>query len=253
MRIQIVSDLHLSVRPFELPATDAAVVVVAGDVARPREAVDWMASIPKPVLFVAGNHEFYGGTIDGTRAELRRLAAGTRIRVLDDDEAVIDGVRFLGSTLWTNFDLFDSEASRSEAMREASRFIRDFTRIRTGDSADALFTPEDSVERFRVHARWLRERMAQPHAGPTVVITHHAPSKKSIHPRFAGSPLNACFVSDAEHLLDQSRVTLWIHGHTHDSFDYAVHGTRVVCNARGYAKDGNPENRLFDPRLIVEV
>ena len=85
------------------------------------------------------------------------------------------------------------------------------------------------------------------------MITHHAPSRQSIHPRYADSLLNACFVSDAEHLVSGERAQLWIHGHTHDSFDYVVHGTRVVCNPRGYAKNGVNENPHFDPNLIVEV
>ena len=95
--------------------------------------------------------------------------------------------------------------------------------------------------------------LATPHAGPTVVITHHAPSRKSIHPRFERSLVNPCFVSDAERLLDGTRAGLWIHGHTHDSFDYVVNGTRVLCNPRGYAKNGVNENDRFDPDLVVEV
>jgi hypothetical protein len=85
------------------------------------------------------------------------------------------------------------------------------------------------------------------------VITHHAPSRHSIHPRFADSLLNACFVSDAAHLLGADRVSLWIHGHTHDSFDHRVNGTRVVCNPRGYARGGVNENPAFDPHFSVEV
>jgi Icc-related predicted phosphoesterase len=135
-------------------------------------------------------------------------------------------------------------------MSEAQRFMRDFSVVRIGA---APFTPQASAELFAQHAAWLEERLAAPHAGPTVVITHHAPSPRSIHPRFAGSPLNACFVSDAERLIDARRVQLWIHGHTHDSFDYRVAGTRVVCNARGYAKDGVNENPSFDANLRVEI
>ena len=115
------------------------------------------------------------------------------------------------------------------------------------------FTPQASAGLFDAQAAWLEARLAEPHAGPTVVVTHHAPSPRSIHPRFAGSPLNACFVSDAERLIDERRVQLWIHGHTHDSFDYAVNGTRVVCNPRGYAKDGVNENPLFDPDLRIAI
>ena len=86
-----------------------------------------------------------------------------------------------------------------------------------------------------------------------MVITHHAPSRGSIHPRFEGSLVNACFVSDAKYLLDGRRAQLWIHGHTHDSFDYVVNGTRIVCNPRGYAKAGVNENALFDPDLTIDV
>jgi Icc-related predicted phosphoesterase len=86
-----------------------------------------------------------------------------------------------------------------------------------------------------------------------VVVTHHAPSRSSIHPRFAGSLLNACFVSDLEALADGDKVRLWVHGHTHDSFDYQLNGTRVVCNPRGYARDGVNENARFDPDFCVEI
>ena len=253
MKLQIVSDLHLSLWPFELPATDADVVVVAGDVARPREAIDWLKAVRRPVLYVAGNHEFYGGSIDGTRAELKRLAAGSNVRVLDDDEVEIDGVRFLGNTLWTDFRLYGDGPKRERAVAEATRFVRDFTRIRATASSDRLFAVDDSVALFDAHARWLRERLADTRAGPTVVITHHAPSPASIHPRFADSLVNVAFASDLTDLLDGASVRLWIHGHMHDSFDYVENGTRIVCNPRGYAKGGVGENRLFDPQRVVSV
>jgi hypothetical protein len=159
-------------------------------------------------------------------------------------------VRFFGTTLWTDFMLFGEGEKRTAAMQAAHRFMRDFRRIRLGESP---FTPEASAALFARHAAWLAAGLAQPHAGPTVVITHHAPSRKSIHRRFADSPINACFVSDAEYLIDGRRAGLWIHGHTHDSFDYVVNGTRVLCNPRGYAKDGVNENSLFDANLSVEV
>ena len=253
MKLNILSDLHLSVAPFALPDNDADVVVLAGDIARPWEAATWAAGFDRPVLYVPGNHEFYGDTLDGTIRRLREACAGTRVQVLDDDEVVLGGVRFLGSTLWTDFRLFGDGDRRAAAMRDGQRWIRDFTRIRVADAPEALFTPERSAALFDGHTRWLAGRLAAPHPGPTVVITHHAPSPASIHPRFAGSPLNACFISDAEHLLDGTRARLWIHGHTHDSFDYVVNGTRVICNPRGYARDGVNENPLFDPDLVVEI
>ena len=250
MKLNVLSDLHLSQGELPLPENDADLVILAGDLARPARAVAWASRIPKPVLYVPGNHEFYGGSIEGTVTELKRLCAGTRIRVLDCEEAVLGGVRFLGSTLWTDFMLGGAGAARDAAMREAERFMRDFSVVRIGGTP---FTPEASAGLFAQHAAWLEERLAAPHAGPTVVITHHAPSPRSIHPRFAGSPLNACFVSDAERLIDARRVQLWIHGHTHDSFDYRVGGTRVVCNSRGYARDGINENASFDANLLLEI
>lgn len=253
MRLNILSDLHLSRGPIELPDNDADLVVLAGDIARPREAMAWAARLGKPVLYVAGNHEFYGGSIRGTIDELRRCSAGTRIHVLDDEEILIEGVRFLGSTLWTDFMLLGDGEARLAAMAEARRGMRDFSVIRASQAPGATFTPADSAALFAAHAAWLEGKLCEPFAGPTVVITHHAPSRKSIHPRFEGSLLNACFVSDAGRLVDGSRASLWIHGHTHDSFDYRLNGTRVVCNPRGYATSGVNENPQFDANFVVEI
>jgi predicted phosphodiesterase len=253
LKINVLSDLHLSLGALEIPENDADAVILAGDIARPRQAVSWASGFAKPVLYVPGNHEFYGGSIAGTVAELKRLCAGTRIHVLDNDEVIVEGVRFLGTTLWTDFMLFGEGEKRHAAMREAQRFMRDFSKIRMGETAEALFTPAASAALFKHHAAWLDSKLAEPYTGPTVVVTHHAPSRKSIHPRFADSLLNACFVSDAERLIDGSRSRLWIHGHTHDSFDYSVNGTRVLCNPRGYAKDGVNENPRFDMNFLVEI
>ena len=253
MKLNILSDLHLSLGTLELPENDADVVVLAGDVARPEEAAAWASGFAKPTLYVPGNHEFYGGSIPGTVRELKQLCAGTDVHVLDNDEIIIEGVRFLGTTLWTNFMLFGEGEQRVAAMEEARAFMRDFSRIRIDEAPGAMFTPTDSAALFNIHAGWIESKLAEPYPGPTAVITHHAPSRKSIHPRFADSLLNACFVSDAENLINGSRARLWIHGHTHDSFDYVLNGTRVVCNPRGYAKNGVNENPLFDANFIVGI
>jgi predicted phosphodiesterase len=252
VKLNILSDLHLGLGALAPPDNDADVVILAGDIARPAAAVAWATSLRKPVLYVPGNHEFYGGSLDGTIGALRQLCEGTNVRLLDDDEVVLDGVRFLGSTLWTDFLIFGHER-REMAMQEGRRLLWDFSRIRVAEGANALFTPSDAAGRFAMHRRFLETRLATPFAGDTVVITHHAPSPRSIHPRFEDSLLNACFISNAEALLDGARACLWVHGHTHDSFDYTVNGTRVVCNPRGYAKNGVNENPRFDPDFIVEV
>lgn len=253
MRLHVLSDLHLSVAPLERPRVAADVVVLAGDIARPREAVEWARGFDAPVLYVPGNHEFYGGAIEDTVAELRALCAGTDVHLLERDEVRLNGVRFLGTTLWTDFRLHGDGEARDAAMRLAQALIRDFSRIRRDAASAEPFTPGDSAELFDVQAAWLSERLAQPVACPTVVITHHAPSTRSVPARFADSPLTPAFASAAEHLVDGGRAVLWIHGHMHDSFDYVVHGTRVLCNPRGYAKSGVNENRDFDPTLTVEL
>ena len=253
MKLQILSDLHLSTGELVCPHTDADLIVLAGDIARPAEAMAWAHGLGRRVLYVPGNHEFYGGSLEGTVDELKRLSNRGTVRVLDNEAVVIDGVRFLGATLWTDFRLFDDTGQRDAAMAEGSRFMRDFSRIRVCEREETLFSPTHCAEQFSRDAGWLAARLNEAFDGPTVVVTHHAPSPASIHPRFAGSLLNACFVSNAERLMDGARVGLWVHGHTHDSFDYTVNGTRVVCNPRGYAKDGVAENPAFDPALCVEV
>lgn len=253
MKLHILSDLHLNVAALEVPHTDADIVILAGDIARPQDAIAWARGFTNPVLYVPGNHEFYGGSLATTVHELKQMCVGSGIQVLDQEAVVMDGVRFLGATLWTDFRLFGDGVQRDEAITEAQSFMRDFSKIRMDEASGAMFTPAASEQQFTRHANWLKRQLAEPFPGKTVVITHHAPSPHSVHPRFANSPLNACFVSDAERLIDGERVGLWIHGHTHDRFDYVVNGTRVVCNPRGYAKNGVNENPQFDPTLVIDI
>ena len=173
--------------------------------------------------------------------------------MLECDAWTFGGVRFLGATLWSDFRIFGDEPTRASSMAGAAKLIRDFQRISVDPERSRLFTPQDSRALFDRTAAWLDAQLQQAFDGPTVVITHHAPSPQSIHPRFAGSLLNGCFVSNLEHLMGAERVRLWIHGHTHDSFDYTVRGTRVLCNPRGYVMQGVGENAVFDPALVVAL
>jgi predicted phosphodiesterase len=252
MKLHVLSDLHLSLAGMDVPDTDADVVVLAGDIARPDKACTWARQILKPTIYVAGNHEFYNGDLQGTLSELRDRA-GSNLHVLECDAWVFGGVRFLGATLWSDFRIVADEETRAAAMAGAPRVVRDFQRISVDPAHSRAFTPQDSQDLFDRSAAWLDAQLQQPFDGPTVVITHHAPSTKSIHPRFEGSLLNGCFVSDLERLMGAERVRLWIHGHTHDSFDYTVRGTRVLCNPRGYVMQSVGENARFDPARVVEV
>jgi Icc-related predicted phosphoesterase len=235
------------------PHTDADVVVLAGDLWRPAGAIEWARQFGKPTLFVAGNHEFYGSDLVTTMKQLRELVAGTPVRVLEQDEWQHAGVRFLGCTLWSDYRLYASPAERDAALEQVVGEIYDFTRVRIAPDFQDRFTPAVSQWLFENSVAWLDRKFAEPHAGPTVVVTHFAPARASIAAQFAGSPLNACFVSDLEERIARWQPQLWLHGHTHDSFDYRIGNTRVVANPRGYARGGVIENRAFEPGLLIEV
>jgi len=244
MRIRVLSDLHLEVAPFDPPAAAADVVVLAGDIDNGASGIEWAkATFTGPVIFVAGNHEPFDAEFHAAAAALRAAAAGSNVSVLDCDEAVLDGVRFLGCTLWSDFALY-GPAGREVAIEALRRVAPDFRVIAYGARR---FTTCDWLELHRAHRAWLEARLAAPFAGPTVVVTHFLPHPGSIAPRFATHPLNPAFASDLRPLL--ARATLWIHGHTHAAADYRAGGARVVCNPRGYP--GEPTG--FRPDLVVNV
>ena len=114
---------------------------------------------------------------------------------------------------------------------------------------DGTFRPKDALARHIAGKAWLEGMFAKPHDGPTVVVTHHCVSRRSVHDRWRNDVISAAFSSNLDALVGSSNADLWVHGHTHDSFDYRIGRTRVVCNPRGYGS----ENQFFDPKLIVEI
>jgi len=135
---------------------DADLVVLAGDLARPREALAWATRLGQPALYVPGNHECYGGSLGGTVEELRQLCAGTDVRLLDNEAVIVGGVRALGSTLWTDFLPFGADEQRAAAMRDALRFNRDYARIRIASGSETVFTSEAAVDGRSAYARAYR-------------------------------------------------------------------------------------------------
>ncbi len=253
MKIALLSDLHLSVQALPPPPIEADVLVLAGDLHRPAGAIEWARQFDMPTLFVAGNHEFYGGDLVGTVRALREHAEGSWVRVLEHDVWHRHGVRFLGCTLWSDHRLYGSPLQREQGLQQARAMVRDFSRIRVAPDFDDTLTPAVAQLLFDDAVAWLEQLFAVPHDGPTVVVTHFAPARGSIAAQFAGSPLNACFVSDLEAQIRRWQPALWLHGHVHGSFDYRVGNTRVVANPRGYAPNGVVENKAFDPSLVIEV
>lgn len=247
MKLHVLSDLHTEFAAFEPPQTDADAVILAGDIGVGSDGIDWAARVfpDRPVVYVPGNHEYYGHDI-GLVLELR-AAAPQNIHVLSDDAVEIDGVRFLGSTLWTDFR-FNGEADAPLARRIAERSLGDFGVIRKDGRR---FTPADAVELHERSRAWLAAELARDVGVPTVVVTHHLPASPSVAPQYADDPLNPAFVSRLEHLIEAHRPTLWVHGHTHAPCDYEIFGTRVVCNPRGYPAEFGTDS--FRPDLVVEL
>lgn len=265
LKIQIASDLHLeflqSAYPGERliePVKGADVLVLAGDIAGGSDTFKlfskWPTPSPIPIIFVAGNHEFYGRQMEETQEKMIDDAARLNIYYLEREAIEIDGVRFLGTTLWTDYRL-RTNFTQSQLMKFAQQNLNDHVLIRT---KNGLFSTAMALAEHEIARSWLVEELAKPFVGKTVVITHHGPHPLSVHPRYVGDPLSAAFNSDLSELMPN--VDLWLHGHVHDSFDYKVGRCRVVANPAGYIQNrwaGKDkflfENEYFDPQMIVEV
>lgn len=294
MRILLLSDLHLEhAAAYVVPdAVDYDVVVLAGDIHSPgTKAVHWAAREStfggRPVIYVPGNHEFYDHEMGTELEAMRQAAQGTPVHVLSRDSVVLQGVRFLGATLWTDFTLpvgnegepsdYREETDIARALAAANRYLTDFRCIRLADPSlprhrgeDVklrLLTAEDTLAMHHVDRDWLRRELEAGHSGPTVVVTHHAPHRMSVAKRYRSNWVTPAFVSDLPHSFfegepmwvggrkqDASGPALWVHGHTHTAFGYQVAGCRIVSNPRGYRiRDGSWENSQFDAGKVVEV
>jgi len=272
-RIIVFSDLHIEFdrQGRELPMEDgghpvigprlealrgqADVIVMAGDIDLGIYGVGYADSVSRylemPVILIAGNHEFYRQVnLEHVIDNCRKAAMGTdgRVIFLERETAVIRDIRFLGCTLWTDFQLFGKDR-RFYAMQTAGHGMNDFKLIRNRQKY--RFTPDNAVAEFEQSIKYLRSEFEKPFDGPTVVITHMAPSRLSVPGRFKNDLMSAAFVSNLDEVVSTSGAVLWVHGHIHDSFDYTIGDTRVLCNPRGYFP--NDLNLDFDPELIVKI
>lgn len=276
MKLLVLSDLHTEHHPFELPSgLDFDVAILAGDIGSPGSGAPQrfrsaMGLPSKPIVWIAGNHEYYERELRHEAKLMRTAATSHDIHFLEGDTVVIDGVRFLGCTLWTDFKLrialpaLPDEpemlvSNWERGMHESGRYVADYSAIRIernrwgGGPVQERLHPMDTLKMHRRQRRWLLEQLSKPFVGPTVVVTHHAPHRNSLAPKFAREWLSTAFVSELPPAFFEVPV-LWVHGHTHTSFDYRVGNCRVLCNPRGYINwHGDFENPDFDPGLVVEI
>lgn len=248
MKLRIMSDLHTEGYKFKYERLDEDVLVLAGDIGVGPATIDFLKSLPKdlPIVYVAGNHEYYKNNFQVMNELFAEEFEGTNIHWLNNSEWVFDGVRFLGGTMHSDFGLF-GEAERFFVEDASRRGINDFYCIKTGE-INRTWTVKDCKEEFAKFDEYMQFALKQPFGGKTVIVTHFCPSAQSVHPRFANSSITPFFTSNCEHLMGFS--DLFIHGHTHDSYDYQINGTRVVCNPRGY---GSENHGGWNPNLIVEI
>ncbi|GAC1606535.1 MAG: metallophosphoesterase family protein [Ramlibacter sp.] len=267
MKLQLLSDLHLEVHPqFQVrPAAGADVLVLAGDIgsyqqgsllaepdfglARFSRRGGW----PVPVLYVPGNHEYDNLDFDEAHGRLRDTCERLGITWLERESLVLDGVRFVGTTLWTDFDALapeDGDLTRLLRARHKAFRAADFYLHKTGTPrAGQAWLAQGWREQGLLCQQWLREALAQPFAGPTVVVTHFARSLRSADPRYGLTPGTAGFCNSLDELLPLAQ--LWLHGHLHCQHDYHAAGCRVVANTLGYARKGEQEG--FRPDWLLEV
>ncbi|MDX0070886.1 metallophosphoesterase [Sinorhizobium meliloti] len=255
MRIWIASDLHLEFgRPFNHPPPkDVGVMVCAGDVLTKGigPSVEWLADHVAraiPVVFVGGNHEFYGASVLESIKEARAFTARhSNIHFLENDVVNIGDVRFVGATLWTDFRLNGGDPEL--AMAAAETGMNDYRKIKLSKLPYRKFKPIHAYRKHHESRAFIKSALKECAARKTVVVTHHAPSGRSIPPEFRGDPLSACYASDLEDLIIEGRPALWVHGHVHQKVDYRIAESRVVANPRGYPGEGT----AFDPQLVIEI
>ncbi len=261
MKLWIQSDLHYEIDgvPSSIDSPEADVFVCAGDLMRePAEGLRWLSEhVPYPSIYVAGNHEYYRGIYTTWRGEgAAENAKHSNDHLLEDRTVTIGGVRFIGCTLWTDFAIFGADKI-STAKQMSERGMNDYSQISYSYAKGvgghhwklARFTPNHTASIHAASRNYLEAALAESFSGKTVVVTHHAPSPRSVHEKYGNDWLNAAYVSDLTDLIDRFQPDMWIHGHVHTSFDYMVGKTRIVCNPKGYGR----ENLDFDPQLVVEI
>lgn len=265
MKIRIISDLHLDINkglPFQLKDKEIF-TIICGDISGyVNMTTEWLSQNVKRGIFVAGNHILYNESEHSLQYLLRqyeqKYPLDAQLSFLNDNYKVVDNIVFVGGTLWTDYCLFNND-QKDLYMWYAIRGLNDFHYGKYNSDADVenenikrlrKLRPEDCAEMFNRTITAIDEVCRRFPEKEIVVVTHHAPSLKSIAPQYKDDPLTACFASNLEEfILDRPNIKLWCHGHIHTACDYTIGECRVICNPRGYAIYNESLN--FNPKLII--
>lgn len=267
MKITVVSDLHLEFSDcYDVKNEQGAdVLILGGDImlaekvlkpeseygVRFRDFLKRCSFQFSHVIYIAGNHELYGGFWSKSLEQLR-LACSVHDNVyfLERDTKIIDDVVFVGATLWTDMNRHDPITLH--AVRD---MMNDFRTIRNDDKDYTTLKPIDVAYRHRQTLEYFKQVLDQNKERKCVVVGHHSPSYQSIHPMYADNHLmNGAYHSDlSEFIFDNPQIVLWTHGHTHHCFDYQIGNCRIVCNPRGYQSDRFNEDTGWNPNILLEI
>lgn len=265
MKIKVVSDLHLEFSDINIKNDeDCTVLILSGDILVAEKLIrpeagkayrDFLSRVSfqfPHVVYVAGNHEFYGsGKWVGSIENLREVCAQyNNIHFLERDSVEIEDVTFTGGTLWT--DMNKCDPLTLHAVRD---MMNDYRAIRNDEKGYTNLKPADTVHRHRQTLEYIRTVVDQNKDKKYVVVGHHTPSLQSCHEQYRHDHLmNGAYHSDlSEFILDRPQIKLWTHGHTHHAFDYMIGETRIVCNPRGYQTENWSEDTGFNPNFVVEI
>lgn len=253
MRLQIASDLHhhregeglATGRRLEV-AEDVDYLVLAGNVHAGTEAMRLYGNARVPVLLVHGFIELHGLSRASLRKGFASFSAGASVQYLERRVLIVGSVRVLGCCLWTNYRsrLFPG----SDPCLDASACLRDLRLIRSGERC---FRAEDAYREHQQSRRWLERELAKPFGGKTVVVTHFAPTFRSLPLSMRRRPVAVWYASSMDEVMPS--VDLWVHGRVPDTLDYTVGTTRVVCNARGLPWERDRPRRPFEPGFTVDI
>jgi Icc-related predicted phosphoesterase len=259
MKLWIISDLHMehaTPRPYHLKMPEADLLIIAGDLSTWPGTISSAVDLTEgrlPTILVGGNHEYYNisSNVDEINERLYKELDTNNIIFLENTTFIHSTVRFIGATLWTDYNLY---GTKEKSLALAKRGISDFYYIGAADGKDL---GEYLCEKHEESKQYILSEINKPFDGKTVVITHHLPSDKSINPKYKDDKLNPTFASDLDDILGCGKINLWIHGHTHSSCDYVIGNTRVICNPQGYRRvdwiHREYENPLWNPALVVEI
>jgi len=227
----------------------ADLVILAGDVNLGTKGIEWIQATIKnlPVIYVLGNHEYYRGSYPKTLNDIINLSQGTQVHVLENKSIALGDIIVHGTTLWTDFELWGGDPRFNGSYCQER--MNDYKLIRR----DPSYAKLRSIDTYTIHQaslRWLEKSLASSAAKKNIVVTHHAPSPKSVPEALQGDILSSAYASNLESTILKYQPDYWIHGHIHKPVRYQVGETTVLSNPHGYLDELEQE---FDPGLIIEI